>query len=123
MSYNDSYDDYDYPPLPDLDDPGIVQDIPKTEDNITCTIPENDPMLRVEAISYWIREVISPTIGVFGILGNILAIVVLSQKSMRNTFNKGPSISDVSTEVGRAWTCDVCTGSRGLTRVREVSCV
>ena len=35
-----------------------------------------------------IREVISTTVGIFGIMGNILAIVVLSQKGMRNTFNK-----------------------------------
>ena len=113
MSYNDSY----YPDLPPPapPDPGnLTQDIPMTEDNIPCIIHENDPMLQVEDISYWIREVISTTIGVFGILGNILAIVVLSQKSMLNTFNKGPSISDVSTEVGRAWTCDVCTGGRGF---------
>ena len=34
------------------------------------------------------REVISTALGVFGIIGNILAIVVLRQKSMRNTFNK-----------------------------------
>ena len=92
MSNNDSfYYEYFSP------DPGdLKQDIPMTEDNIPCPIHENDPMLRVEAISYWIREVISTTVGVFGILGNILAIVVLSQKSMSNTFNKGPSVSDVS---------------------------
>ena len=99
MSYNDSY----YPDLPPPapPDPGnLTQDIPMTEDNIPCIIHENDPMLQVEDISYWIREVISTTIGVFGILGNILAIVVLSQKSMRNTFSKGPPINDAHTDVG-----------------------
>ena len=97
MSYNDYYD---LPPPPPPDPGNLTQDIPMTEDNIPCPIHEQNDMSQVVDISYWIREVISTTIGVFGILGNILAIVVLRQKSMRNTFNKGSSTIEVGREFG-----------------------
>ena len=62
-----------------LDPDDIKIDKILTALGVLCPDHLGKDMAHVLAISYWIREVISTTVGVFGIIGNILAIVVLRE--------------------------------------------
>ena len=76
--YNTTYycdDNYTLP----LDPGDIVVDNIVTADGVVCPEHEQKDMAPIIDISYWIRAVISTTVGVFGIIGNILAIVVLRE--------------------------------------------
>ena len=54
----------------------------------SITIPYSNSSTKVLVWEFPCREVTGTTISILGILGNILAIFVLMQRDMRNTFNK-----------------------------------
>ncbi len=44
-------------------------------------------VLSVPQVKFWLEGVCLCGVGVFGVLGNVLSIVVLTRKEMRNSFN------------------------------------
>ena len=42
----------------------------------------------VERIDFWISGILRPSVGLLGLLGNVLLALIVKQRIMRNSFNE-----------------------------------
>ena len=53
-----------------------------------CPSYPDDIQQQVDSLKQWIVGIIRPTLGILGVLGNILVPMIILRKDLRNTFNK-----------------------------------
>lgn len=56
-------------------------------EQLDCPVYTDEEKARVDVFSVWCEGVLITVIAVFGLLGNTVATIILSKKSMRNSFN------------------------------------
>ena len=44
-------------------------------------------MFEIETTNFWIKGVLTNIVGIFGLIGNIIAILILKKKSMKSSIN------------------------------------
>ena len=53
-----------------------------------CPSYPDDIQEQVDSSKQWIVGIIQPTVGLLGVLGNVLVPMIILRKDLRNTFNK-----------------------------------
>ncbi len=59
----------------------------ESTDELDCPEYSMEQFAFLDAFSFWVEGVLQTTVAIAGIVGNIIASVIVSRKEMRNSFN------------------------------------